>query len=89
MFKKRFKQKPVKKNCPFCKSAQKGRDLAAGGGDKEPDYKNFQELRSFTSERGRILGRARTGVCSKHQKRVDQQIKRARHLGYLPFVEGI
>ena len=41
------------------------------------------------SERGRILGRARTGICAKHQRRVDQQIKRARQLAYLPFVEGL
>lgn len=77
MFKKRLKPKPVKKNCPFCK------------GDKEPDYKNFKELQTYASERGRILGRARTGICAKHQRRIDQQIKRARHLAYMPFVEGI
>jgi small subunit ribosomal protein S18 len=77
MFRKFQKQKPVKKNCPYCKEK------------KEPDYKNYSELRKYTSERGRILGRARTGICAKHQHRVDQQIKRARFLAYLPFVEGL
>jgi small subunit ribosomal protein S18 len=89
MFRKFQKPKPVKKNCPFCKSARKGRDLASGGEDKEPDYRDFNGLRKYTSERGRILGRARTGICAKHQRRVDQHIKRARFLGYLPFVEGV
>lgn len=89
MFRKFQKPKPVKKNCPFCKSAQKGRDLASGGEEREPDYKNYQQLRAYTSERGRIFARTRTGLCAKHQHRVDQQIKRARHLAYLPFVEGV
>ncbi|MCL4397435.1 30S ribosomal protein S18 [Patescibacteria group bacterium] len=77
MFRKFQKQKPVKKNCPFCKE------------EREPDYKDYNALRKYMSERGRILGRARTGICAKHQRRVDQQIKRARHLAYLPFVEGL
>ncbi len=77
MFRKFIKQKPVKKNCPYCKES------------REPDYKNFVELRKYTSERGRLLGRARTGICAKHQRRVDQQIKRSRFLAYLPFVEGL
>jgi len=77
MFRKFQKPKPVKKNCPYCRE------------DREPDYKNFAELKRFTSERGRILGRARTGICAKHQRRVDQQIKRSRFLAYLPFVESV
>lgn len=77
MFRKFQKPKPVKKNCPFCKE------------DKEPDYKTYEKLRVYMSERGRIFARTRTGLCAKHQHRVDQQIKRARHLAYLPFVEGV
>lgn len=77
MLRRSFKPRPVKKNCPYCKE------------NREPSYKNFEDLRSYVSERGRILGRARSGICTKHQKRVDQQIKRARHLAYLPFVQGV
>lgn len=77
MYRKPFKPKPVKKNCVFCKE------------EREPDYKKVEELRAYMTERGKILGRARTGICAKHQKRVDQQIKRARHLVYLPFVAGL
>lgn len=77
MFRRFVKPRPVKKNCPFCK------------GGTEPDYKDYNDLRKYMSERGRILGRARTGICAKHQRRIDQQIKRARHLAYLPFVARV
>jgi small subunit ribosomal protein S18 len=77
MFKRNFKPKPVKKNCPFCKE------------EREPDYKNFEALTSYMTERGRILGRARTGLCNKHQKRVANEVKRARHLANLQFVQGV
>jgi small subunit ribosomal protein S18 len=77
MYRKFVKQKPVKTNCPFCKE------------DRLPDYKNPVELRNYLSERGRILARARTGICAKHQRQLGTQIKRARHLAYLPFVAGL
>ncbi len=77
MYQKRVKLKPVKKNCVFCHE------------DREPDYKNYEELRRFMSDRGRIIGKARSGICHKHQKRIATQIKRARHLAYLPFVAGL
>lgn len=56
---------------------------------KEPDYLNVEELKKFVTERGRILNRAYSGVCNKHQKRVSIAIKRARHLSLLPFKGAI
>lgn len=76
MYRKFVKPKPVKTNCPFCKEK------------RLPDYKNSGELRAYTSERGRILARARTGICAKHQRDLGTEIKRARHLAFLPFVSG-
>lgn len=64
---------PVSKNCSFCKDK------------KEPDYKESESLRKFISDRGKILGRSKTGICQKHQKRLAAAIKRARHLALLPF----
>ena len=52
---------------------------------KEPNYLEVEELKRFVTERGRILNRAYSGVCNKHQKRVSAAIKRARHLALLPF----
>lgn len=54
----------------------------------EPDYKEPEKLRRFLSDRGKITGRMRTGVCQKHQRRLTLAIKRARHLGLLPFVSS-
>lgn len=72
-----MKLKPVAVNCPFCK------------GKVEPDYKNIEDLAKFVTDRARILGKDRTGVCAKHQKRLSVAIKRARHLGLLSFSGGL
>ena len=52
---------------------------------KEIDFKNTELLQKFTSGLGKIRTRKRTGVCSKHQRRLAKAIKRARHLGLLPY----
>ena len=46
----------------------------------------FEILRKFISDRGKISSRSRTGVCAKHQRSMTKAIKRARHLALLPFV---
>jgi len=51
------------------------------------DYKDVAVLKKHLSERGKILGRARTGVCAKHQRQVTRSIKRARYVALLPFVQ--
>jgi len=53
---------------------------------KLPDYKEFDKLGKFISDRGKISSRTRTGVCAKHQRLLTKAIKRARHLALLPFV---
>jgi small subunit ribosomal protein S18 len=67
----------VMKNCPFCEKKV------------EPEYKETSILSKYMSERGKILGRAKTGLCSKHQRRVTEAIKHARHVALLPFVARI
>jgi small subunit ribosomal protein S18 len=51
------------------------------------DYKDVELLKSFISERGRIIPRRISGVCSKHQRQLARAVKRARHLALLPFVK--
>jgi small subunit ribosomal protein S18 len=63
----------VPENCVFCKK------------NEEPDYKKFRTLEKYLSERAKILGSDRSGVCSKHQRRLSTAIKRARFLALLPF----
>jgi small subunit ribosomal protein S18 len=68
------KLRPVARNCPFCHQKV------------EPDYKEINVLTRYLSERGKLLSQARTGLCSYHQRRVTQEVKRARHVALLPFV---
>lgn len=62
-----------KKACQFCFNKT------------EPKYWDVSALRRFMTDRGRIAGRSRYGTCAKHQRRISQEIKRARHLALLPF----
>lgn len=50
------------------------------------DYKNTDLLKRFLSSFAKIVPRKRSGVCSKHQRALAQEIKRARIIGLLPFV---
>jgi len=63
--------------CPYCESG------------KGPSYKNYKDLANYMSARARVLGKSRTGICTRHQKRMTKEIKRARHLGLLPFAPAI
>ena len=49
------------------------------------DYKDTDKLKKFVSEKGKILPRRVTGLCAKHQREVTLAIKRARHIGLLPY----
>ena len=51
------------------------------------DYKQANVLEGFITDRGKILPRRVTGTCSKHQRIVAREIKRARIIALLPFVE--
>lgn len=68
------KKVTVPQTCYFCKEKTL------------PWYSNTAALLKFTSDRGKILGRSRTGLCAKHQRRLTIEIKHARHLALLPFV---
>ncbi|HUS52178.1 MAG TPA: 30S ribosomal protein S18 [Candidatus Bathyarchaeia archaeon] len=62
------------RKCSFCQES------------KEPDYKETDLLRRFTTSRGKIVSRDRSGACSKHQKKLRREIKRSRFLALLPFI---
>ena len=49
------------------------------------DYKDTMQLRYFVSERGKIVPRRITGVCTPHQRRVTNAIKQARDIALLPY----
>ena len=64
---------PKRKVCAFCQ-------------DKTQviDYKESEKLRSYISDRGKIVPRRKSGTCAKHQRLLAAAIKRARHLALLP-----
>ena len=64
-----------KKSCPFT-------------GDNAPkiDYKDVRLLQRYVSERGKIVPSRITAVSAKKQRELAQAIKRARHLGLLPYI---
>lgn len=49
------------------------------------DYKDVPRLRRYLSERAKIVPRRVTGTCARHQRQLTVAIKRARHLGLLPY----
>lgn len=51
------------------------------------DYKNVFLLRKFTSSFGKIVPRKKSGVSAKYQRKLAQEIKRARFMGLLPYVQ--
>jgi small subunit ribosomal protein S18 len=50
---------------------------------KNIDFKETQVLRKFISASGKIKPKKRTGVCSTHQRKLAQAIKRARYMALL------
>ena len=55
---------------------------------REIDYKDTKTLSHYISERGRIVPSRISGTTAKDQRRLTRAIKRARHLGLLPFVRN-
>ena len=55
---------------------------AAGG----CQWHEYGQQRFFVNEQGKILPRRITGTSLKYQKKVDQAVKRARHLALMPYV---
>lgn len=56
--------------------------------DKEMtiDYKDPKTLRNFVTERGKIIPRRIYGTCAKHQRELNEAVKRARQLALLPYM---
>ena len=78
MIKRRIqKKKPFytkRKICRFCSDSNL--DIA---------YKDYNTLRHFITERGKIIPRRISGNCAKHQRELARAIKRARVLSIMPF----
>ena len=66
---------PGGRSCYFCREKI-----------EEVDYKNYNQLRRFASEKGKIRSRRITGACRRHQDQIAVAVKRAREMALLPYV---
>ena len=52
------------------------------------DFKQYEMLSFYVSERGKIVPRRISGNCAKHQRRLANSIKRARQLALLSYTSA-
>ena len=64
-----------RKTCPF-----------SGPDAPMIDFKDTKLLQGYISERGKIVPSRITAVSAKKQRELSRAIKRARHIGLLPYV---
>ena len=50
------------------------------------DYKDVKTLQRYINQYGQIEQRKKTGLSEMQQRRLAREIKRARHIGLMPFV---
>ena len=67
-------RKQRKKVCPLC-----------GDHNFVLDYKNYDQVKKFVNDKGKILPRRTTGACAKHQRDITLAVKRARQIAVLPY----
>lgn len=71
----RRKKNLVDLKCPLCEN-----------GTKFLSYKEVYQVKKYTSVRGKIIGRDKSGMCAKHQRQLTNAIKRARYMALMPYV---
>jgi small subunit ribosomal protein S18 len=67
-------RKPKKKICSYCVDKV-----------ESVDYKQYEKLKRFVTERGKVLPRRISGNCARHQRQLTRAIKKARIMALLPF----
>ena len=53
------------------------------------NYKDAKTLSYFISDKGKIVSRRISGICSKHQRELGRAIKRARNIALVPYVTNL
>lgn len=67
-------RKPKKKICSYCVDKV-----------ESVDFKQYEKLKRFVTERGKVLPRRISGNCARHQRQLTRAIKKARIMALLPF----
>jgi small subunit ribosomal protein S18 len=87
--KQKSKEKEVKVEITNHRELNKGKAdkkcIVKYMGIRAIDYKDVEFLNQFTSPYAKIFARSKTGTSSKYQRKVNQAIKRARHMALMPF----
>jgi len=78
LLKKKFRRSrfSTKKYCRFCGNEEQERLI---------DYKNAPLLKSFLTERGKILPSRISGLCAFHQRHLAQAIRKARTMALVAY----
>jgi len=50
------------------------------------DYRDAKRLRTFVTERGKIIPRRISGNCAQHQRQLTTALKRVRTVALVPYV---
>ena len=61
-------------------------DYFSANNIKYIDYKDTEILKKFLSPNAKVMGKRRTGVTAKNQRKLAIAIKRARFMGLLPYI---
>jgi len=61
-------------HCSYCESKT------------EPNFNDVSSMSRHITDRGMIIAKDRSGLCSKHQKALTKEIKQARFMGILPYI---
>jgi len=72
---RKSRQVRVDLKCPLCETSI-----------KTITYKDVYQLKKYTSVRGKIIGRDKSGMCALHQRQLTNSIKNARYMALLPYV---
>jgi len=65
-----------KRNCKFCENRE-----------AVINYKAYDTLKRYISDTGKIEPRRLTGTCAKHQRLLSTEIKIARQMALLPYIQ--
>ena len=86
--KKRFNGKDEDDFNPKFRKTRKKVCAMCANEDLVLDYKNYDQMKKFVNEKGKILPRRATGACAKHQRDITLAVKRARHIAVLPYTQN-
>ena len=50
------------------------------------DYRDVKRVRTFVTERGKIIPRRISGNCAQHQRQLTNALKRIRTVALVPYV---